>query len=87
MKELSKYIENAMKGKSPLADLRGQIGKPGGHMCELEERMHGIDTEWENYFTSGCDEYEELRARRKGLQPDTETCNAVSPSGLGSWKM
>ena len=28
MKELSKDIENAMKGKSPLADLQGQIGKP-----------------------------------------------------------
>ncbi len=67
MKGLSKDIENAMKGKSPLADLQGQIGKPGGHMCELEEKMHGIDTEWENYFKSGCDEYEELRARRKDL--------------------
>jgi chromosome segregation ATPase len=67
MKELSKDIENAMKGKSPLADLQGQIGKPGGHMCELEDRMHGIDLEWEKYFTSGCDEYEELRARRKDL--------------------
>jgi len=36
-------------------------------MCELEERMHGIDLEWKEYFTSGCDEYEELRARRKDL--------------------
>jgi hypothetical protein len=67
MKELSKDIENAMKGKSPLADLQGQIGKPGGRMCELEQRMHGIGLEWEKYFTSGCDEYKELRARRKDL--------------------
>jgi len=67
MKELSKDIENAMKGKSPLADLQGQIGKPGGHMCELEERMRGTDKKWNEYFTSGCDEYEELRARRKDL--------------------
>ena len=36
-------------------------------MCELEDRMHGIDLEWKKYFTSGCDEYEELRARRKDL--------------------
>jgi len=36
-------------------------------MCELEDRMHGIDSEWEKYFKSGCDEYEELRARRKDL--------------------
>ena len=44
-----------------------RFGKPGGHMCELEDRMHGIDSEWEKYFKSGCDEYEELRARRKDL--------------------
>jgi hypothetical protein len=36
-------------------------------MCELEDRMHGIDLEWKEYFTSSCDEYEELRARRKDL--------------------
>ena len=45
MKELSKDIENAMKGKSPLADLQGQIGEPGGHMCELEQRVKGIGSE------------------------------------------
>jgi hypothetical protein len=36
-------------------------------MCELEDRMRGIDSRWNEYFTSGCDEYEELRARRKDL--------------------
>jgi len=68
MNELNKDIEKAMRGKSPLADLQGQIGAPGGHMCELEERMQGIGSDWEDFFQSGCGEYKELRARRNALQ-------------------
>lgn len=68
MNELDKDIEKAMRGKSPLADLQGQIGAPGGHMCELEERMQGIGSDWEDFFQSGCGEYKELRARRNALQ-------------------
>ena len=87
MKELSKDIENAMKGKSPLADLQGQIGEPGGHMCELEAECMGLTQSGTNTLHPVV-----MNTKSSGLAEriyisDTEACNAVSPSGQGSWKM
>jgi hypothetical protein len=72
LRELSKDVENAIQGKSPLADLQGEIGAPGGHMCELEQRMQGISSLWDEFFKSGCGDYDELKPRRNALQKTYE---------------